>query len=505
MTSSPMDPSPAGQAEPEGGLGRRAARGAAWQGVSYVLGKLVTLLATIVLARLLTPNDFGLVALALVFVTYLEVVIDLGASQALVYLPRERRTTDAAFTLALLWAGVLVVVAVVAAPTVAGFFEEPRVASMFRVLALALIFGAAAQVPDALLRKELRFRRRMIALVSQTFTRGLISVLLAVMGLGPWAIVWGYLGGNVVWSVIAWILSGERPTPRPWRLERAVVRPLLSYGLPAAGNALLLGLIFNIDYLIVGERLGPTPLGLYTIAYRVPEMAVLQALWISSAVAFPVFSQVRGEPERLRRGYLTSVRLQATYGAAMGAGLAASAPLLVPAVFGSQWTGSIVPLQALSIYAAARALGMGPVDLCNGIGRPGLGVGLSLVRLATVVPVLLVATRWGVDGVAWAHAGAGIVLALFMQAVASRLLRIPIPRFAEALVPALVAGLATAGGVLLARLVLPGGDLVRLAGAAVAGAGAGLAGLWLADRTFLVEVAGLLRRRTSSPSATASP
>jgi lipopolysaccharide exporter len=476
------------------GLARAAAGGAAWQGLAYVLGKALTLGSTIVLARILIPEEFGLAGLALVFVTYAEVITDLGVSQAVVYFPEDRRTHDAALTLSLLWSGVLVLGAFLAAPMVAGFFDRPDVAPLFRVVALALLVGGLGSVPDALLRKRLRFRQRLVAVLGRVVVKGVLSIALAVAGLGAWALVWGFVAGEAAWMIAAWILAGYRPGPRFWRLRRETAAPLLRYGLPAAGSAILLALVFNVDYLIVGERLGARSLGFYTIAYRVPELLILQALWVVSAVAFPVFSLVREDPERLRRGFLTATRLETGYGMAAGVGLAVVAPMLVPVVFGPQWGASVAPLQAIALYAVFGSLTKSATDLYKGLGRPGLAVTVSLVRLILVVPALLWATRFGIEGVAWAQAGTAFVAAAIAQAVATRLVGVSAASFARALVPAAAVGAGVLLGAGAVRLWLPGGDAIRLAAAVAAGSAGGIGLVLLADRTFVREVLGLVRR-----------
>jgi lipopolysaccharide exporter len=173
-------------------------------------------------------------------------------------------------------------------------------------------------------------------------------------------------------------------------------------------------------------------------------MLIIQALWVFGAVTFPMYSLLQHDQERLQRGYLTSARVQSAFGMAVGVGLAVIAPILVPVLFGDRWSLSIVPLQALALYAAFRALGTGITELSNGIGRPGVNVALSLVFLATLAPTLWLSTRYGISVVSWAHAAVALVMALLKQGVAFRLLRLPLRRFAEILAPTLAVGLGTA-------------------------------------------------------------
>lgn len=494
-------PETAAEADVDRGLVRAAAGGVLWQGLSYIFGKLLTLATTVILARVLTPTDFGLVGLAMVFITYLEVTSDMGLGQAVVFFPREKRRTDAAITVAFAWSLLLAGGAVLAAPLVADFFDQPRVAPMFRVVALALLVGGLGSVPDAILRRELRFRRRLITVLGRVIVKGVASVALAVAGFGAWALIWGYVLGEAAWMVASWALAGVRPGRGIWRLSSAEVKPLLGYGVPAATSAILSALVFNVDYLVVGERLGPKALGLYTMAYRIPELLILQALWVVSTVTFPMFSLVRQDMQRLRRGYLANIRLQTAYGAATGVGLAIVAPMLVPIAFGEKWSASIVPLQAIALGAVFNSLAQSAVSLYKGIGRPSVGVALWLVRLILVVPALLLATRFGIDGVSWAQAGSAFLMAVLYQAVAIRLIQLEAGRLLRALIPGTVVALGTLLGGGAVRLLLPGSDVVRLAMAVLAGGALGIACLWLVDRSFLREVWRLLRRRASESTA----
>src|SRR4051794_37028651 len=160
------DPAPSAGA----GLTRLAVRGVLWQALSFGLGRALTLVATIVLARLLTPEEFGLVGLALVFVSFAEYVTDLGVAQALVYFERDRRTQDAALALCIASGTALAAAALLAAPAIAGFFDAPEIAPMVRVLAGALLLSALRQVPVALLRRELAFRRVLACETARVFT-----------------------------------------------------------------------------------------------------------------------------------------------------------------------------------------------------------------------------------------------------------------------------------------------------------------------------------------------
>jgi O-antigen/teichoic acid export membrane protein len=484
---------------PATGLRRTAVGSVAWQGLSYISGKILVLVSTVILARLLVPEDFGLVGLALVFITYAEILTDLGAAEALVFLEARDDYNDGALTISLLWSVALTIVAVVTAPAVAAFFRSPEVEPLLRVLSLSLLLGGIAEVPDALLRKNFQFRKRLMADLCRNVGQGAISIILAVAGLGAWAIVWGYVAGGLLWSVVAWSLVSYRPSPRPWKHLRDVARPLLNFGVPAVGSAFLLVLVFNIDYLIVGRRLGPAQLGFYTLAFRIPQTLIIYVFYALSSVAFPMFSVVRKDAGSLKRGYLTSVRLQSTYGAAVGVGIATVAPLLVPVLFGAKWKPAIVPLEAIALYAVFRAFGTGAGDVYKAIGRPRLSLYLALVRLGVLAPALwFVSQPFGIDGVAWTQVIVAFVMAALMQGVASRVIGVRLRDLLGAFRPALAVAIGVTLGASAIRLWAPlPTQLGNLVATVVCGAIVGIATLWVGDRAFVKEAVSLVRLRAN--------
>jgi PST family polysaccharide transporter len=182
-----------------------------------------------------------------------------------------------------------------------------------------------------------------------------------------------------------------------------------------------------------------------------------------------------------------------------GVALAVSAPMLVHVLFGPQWEASIAPLQALGAYATFRALGFGAVDVYKAVGRPGLAVKVSLARLLVLVPTLIMATRFGIEGVAWAQAGLAFLFALFMQATACRIIGLPLRAVGAAVRPAIAVGLGVSVGAGAVRLGVPGPEALRLALALAAAAVGAFAALWAGDRGFLDEVRELLPPGRSLP------
>ena len=464
-----------------------------WQGSSYLFGKLSVLVSTLVLARLLVPEQFGLVAIAMVFVSYADSISDAGVAQALVYLPRTTATVRAALLCAVTSGLLLLTTALVGAPLVAEIFDEPDAAPLIRLLGISLLASGIASVPEALLRRDLQFRRIGSAAMVRAVAVATVSIVLAATGAGAVSLVWGTIAGSVTYALTTWAFA--RPDVRLWRARWTEVRAVVGYGLPAAGGILLSALIFNIDYLIIGRALGAESLGLYTMAFRMPELLIINVFFVVSSVTFPLYSRARSEPERLRRGYLSSVRLQATYGVCAGVGVAAVAPVLVPVLLGSRWEPAVGALVALALYAALRSLGAGANDLYKAMGRPGLSVSISLVRLVVLVPTLVIATRWDFTGVAWAQVAAAAAFVVLMQTVALRVIGARWRDLLRAFVPGIAGGTAAGAAALAVVWLLPAPDAVVLAAAVLAGAGAAGAILWLVAPALGREALAMVKRR----------
>jgi len=476
-------------------LRRAGATGVMWQGLAYVFGKLVVAATTVALARMIAPEQFGLVALATVLITFSNVVSDGGVAQALVYLETTRETTRSAMLVALTTGGLMAGAVAVLAPALARFFDNPEVADLTRVLSLVLLLGSLASVPEALLRRKLLYRRLAWSSVLRAVVIGVTSIGLAVAGWEAWAIVWGTVAGALTYTVAMWWMMPAGVDLRLWRVRRRDLGAVVRYGLPAALGILLSRLIFDVDYLIVGRQLGAEALGFYTVAFRLPELAIVNVFFVISSVTFPLYSRARADPERLRSGYCTSVRIQSVYGVSAGVGLAIIAPVAVPTLFGDRWLPAVECLAALGLYAALRSVGAGANDVYKAIGRPSITVWVSLLRLAVLLPALILAADHGIAGVAWTQAALAGCFAVLMQGVATRVIGLRPGRFVRAIAPAFACGCAVAVTVSAVVYGMPGSDPTKMWVGILVGALTVVGVVRLCAPEMVVEVRSTVRRK----------
>ncbi len=478
----------AGGAGPQRRGDRTAWHSFVWAGLSFGATKLAVFVSTLVLARLLVPEDFGVVAAAMTVIALFEIGLDLGVGSALIH-DQEKGITarvQTAFTLNVGVAVLLTGAFVAAAPLVAAWFRVPDQVDVFRAVAFYLLIRSLGQVHDAVLRRDLEFRRRTRAEIARALTRLVVSVVLAASGLGVWALVWGLLAAEVAGTVVNWLLVPFRPT---FTLDRTAVPTLLSFGLAVVAVQAVSVVSTNADYLAVGRVLGTEDLGQYTIAYRLPELLIDNVYWIFSSIALPLYARARAEgtADGFKDSMLRALTLLTFFGFPMGTALALVARDAVPVLFSEQWLPAVAPMVLLALAAGVNAIGFASGDIFPALGRPGMLLRLDLVFATAEITAFFLVAPYGITAVAWVHLASGVVYMACRLVWANRLVGSTLAECGRAMLPAVWVSLGTAAlaaPVLL--LVEPG--VVSLVSVIAAGAAGGALGALLGARSTVVDL-----------------
>ena len=479
-------------------LGRASFTGVLWNAATFGLSKIVVLVTTIILARLLEPADFGLLGIGLVVIGYLDFINDFGVSAAVIQHDGEPdEAASTAFWLNMALGVTLGVVGFVAAPLLADFFAEPRAAPVIRALSLSFPLTSIGSIHDARLRRDMRFGRRVIPEFLKGVSKGAVSITMALMGYGVWSLVWGQLAGTAVAAVCYWFVFPWLPSVR---FSRRTSRDLLRFGSQITLVGLLGGLHKNVDYLVVGRRLGTRLLGLYTLAFRLPQLLVESVVDIAGQVAFPAFSRVRADPGRLRSGLQRMLGMIGLIIVPLGLGLALVADPFVRVFYGPRWTAAIPVMQILSLYILVQSLSKTCGDVYKAMGRPGILNKLAIVKLAVTVPLLLIAVPHGIVAVAIAQLISASILTLWRLVLAARIIDVPIRDVLTPFIPSLRAGTFMTAACLLANAATSGvGSLPAMIVLMSVGAASYLGAVWLFDRELIGDYRRLVRRPASTP------
>jgi lipopolysaccharide exporter len=386
-------------AAPSNDLVRTTARHAGWAYVSFVASKLLTFVATVILARILVPSDFGLVGFALVAMQYLDIVNRFGLDTAIVSWPEvDDDLLSTTFWFSLVTGFVFYATAWIAAPAVAEFFGGDGVTDLLRVIALVLVIESFSIVHGALLRRDLRFKAKLVPDVIKGSTKGVASIGLALAGAGAWSLAWGQVIGALCEMIALFALVRFRPGLRfDWRRFGAFGR----YGFHMISVELLAAVRANVDYLFVGRVLGRAALGAYTLAYRLPELVIRSLNGVVGSVAHPMMARLQDDRDALARYYRDYVRVMATITVPAGVGIALIADPFVRVVYGERWESAIVPMQGIGIAMAISSIGWAPGVLYKAINRPALLNAVSVAKVPLAVGALWWAAPHGINTVAW--------------------------------------------------------------------------------------------------------
>lgn len=476
-------------------LAKKTIKNALWHYSTFATSKAVVFISTVFLARLLSPDDFGLMALALTIMNYLDIVGELGIGAALIYRQGDpEKTADAAFIVSLVSGVVLTAGAWLIGPLVAAFFNEPRVLDLFRVLSLSLVIASLGNIQGALLSKQLNFQGHLIPQTGRTVVKGLVSVVGAVMGMGAWSLVAGQIAGVVTSTVLYWIASRWRPR---FTFDLAIARELTVYGLQIVLASILGGFLSNVDYLFIGRFQDPAQLGLYTMGFRLPELIILSLVVVIGQAIFPTYARLQENNDAVQNGYLILLRYVSMFTVPLGIGMVIITPDFVPLVFTDKWAATIPVMQVLALYAVAWSLSYNAGDIYKATGRTKIINQIAVVRLIVTVPVLWLCAQVSIQAVALGQLFTAVVLTLFTLAVATRVLKVRFRAMLSAMLPAAVSAAVMFVGTtfVLGAFMMDSGHVLRLAVAISCGVVLYIGTFWIVSRETLVQALSLLKKR----------
>jgi PST family polysaccharide transporter len=398
----------------------KALRGIPWTVLAYGVNRLLGVSTTIVLAHLLVPADFGLVALATLVTTLLSLFSGMGMGAALVLRTDRDEREEGTMLWLMLAVGVVFGAAVVAlAPLLAGAFDEPRLAPVVRAMAIIFLFSGFNWFYESLLQRELEFRRQFAAQFARILAYSGVAITMAVLGAGVWSLVGGQLASFLAYSLALLVLT-------PYR-----TRPV--YDRAAAGRALADGRGFvlqgtaeflqqNADYVAVGRILGVSQLGYYSMAYRQAELPSTAIAIPVANVTFPGFAQMRQGGQDVRPALLSTLRAVVLVTLPLGMILSASSRPFTEALFGDRWLAMIGPLTVMGVWAAVRPVMATLGWFLNSMGEAQVFGRMSMVVVAPHIAALLLAAHFGdITTVAWVMLGhMAVVVALLMRLVQVR-------------------------------------------------------------------------------------
>ncbi|MBD3296782.1 MAG: oligosaccharide flippase family protein [Candidatus Omnitrophica bacterium] len=403
--------------------GKHAVKGGVWLLGLKFTHRLLGIVRTVILARLLAPVDFGLMGIAVLAVNMLDTFSRTGFEQALI---REKENIrghlDTAWTMQVLRGTVLFAVLFLAAPLVAGFFKRPEAVDVIRALSFMQLIAGFRNIGTVFFDREMRFNKKVMLGLSGLIPNMLVSIVLAFTLRNVWALVWGGLAGVAATSVCSYFMHPYRPRLR-FYVSRA--GELFGFGKWLLGSSIIIFLATQGDDAFVGRVLGISALGLYQMAYHISNTFTTEVTHVISRVMFPAYSKLQDDLKRMAAAYLEVFSLNAFFSLMVFSGLVLFAGDFTRIFLGDKWLPAVAPLRVLAVAGLFRSMASATGVVFHSMGKPRIDTFWQSVRLAVLVIFIVPLTAlWGLVGVSVAVClSIGISTAGFM---ASLIKQIPV-------------------------------------------------------------------------------
>jgi PST family polysaccharide transporter len=294
-------------------------------------------------------------------------------------------------------------------------------------------------IPNVLLARNLSFNKKFIPDTLQAIMKGGISILFAILGFGAWSLVIGHITGALAsliayWNIVSW--HPKFDVTGKWILS------ILSYGSGIVATNILSYILVNVDYLFVGYYMGATALGVYTIAFRIPDLLIVQFCSLVGRVIFPIYAKMKDEPDALNKAFLTTMNYVSLVTVPIAMGLMLVSRPFVLTVFTDKWSDAIPVMRAISLYALFLSLVHNVSHLYKARGAISVMTSVSMVRAVILVPALWWVSSQirNIEIIGWTHAVVAFIGGSINLIVAARIMKIPFASIFAVLRPSIIAG-----------------------------------------------------------------
>jgi lipopolysaccharide exporter len=414
-------------------------------------------LRLVILARILAPHDFGLLGIAMLAMMTLETVSETGFRSALIQKRGEIGDyLDCSWSWTVIRAIVVFMLLYFMAPYVALFFGTPSATPVIRVIGLSIIIRAFVNIGVVYFHKELIFGRQFALQLSGTLADFIVAVSCVLITRSVWALVFGFLAGDLVRLVVSYLVHPYRPSIN---FDIGKAKELFEYGRWILGSGVLVLLATQGDDILVGGILGASMLGFYQMAFRISNAPTTEIVQVISQVTFPAYSKLQGDSEKLRAGYLKVVQLTAAISFLLTGLIFSLGEDFTKIILGEKWLRMVPAMRVLVFGGLVRSLAATGGYLFHAVGKPSIDTKLQFLRLA-VLAVLIYPfiIYWGIIGASAVALLSIIVASVGFVLTALRIISCRIVDYLKMMISPLVsAGVAVAASSAAKRVIEGGG------------------------------------------------
>ena len=380
-------------------LSQRVVKSGLWAFALRAVNRAFSFVRLIILARVLAPDDFGLMGIALLTMATLDTFSQTGFQAALIQKKDDIKSyLDAAWTVLILRGSILFAILYIIAPFAAHFFDAKEAEVIIRVISLSFLIQAFTNIGVIYFEKELEFNKFFIYSFVGTLSDFVVAVSAALILKNVWALVFGSLAGSTAMCITSYFIHPYRPK---FDFHLGKAKELFGFGKWILGSSILIFLLTQGDDIFVGKLLGTTALGLYQLAYRISNMPATEITHVISQVTFPAYSKLQDNIEKLREAYLRVLQVTAFLSFPLAGLIFVLAPDFTRIFLGEKWMPMVPAMQVLAIFGAIRAFGATTGPIFQGVGKPNILTKLAAIQLVMLIVIIYPLTnKFGILGTA---------------------------------------------------------------------------------------------------------
>ena len=400
--------------------------------IRKIWGNVINLVVMTFLARILSKEDFGLLAISSVFLSIINTLATSGIAEYIVYYDGEDKheKVNSAFWLNLLLTLAVIVVVIAVGPWWSAFYQNEKIYSLLLLLSVSFFFEMGSTIPKTILRKELEYK----SLVYYS------SISMTMVSVGKLASAWAGFGVYSLalpQAIVSPFLMASffiKTNWRPYaRLGLAHFHSIFHYSKHIIGGRVLTKLVNEGDNLIVGKFIGLEGLGVYALAFQLANLVTTNVVFLVNDIFLPLFSKVKGDVERIRKLYTRMIQFLAFISFPLITALSIAAEPIVYYIYGEKWMDVVLPFQILCLFTLGRSISSPSSSIYNALGRPEIGFNIALVYTPVFLISVFFGSHYGVVGVAISTTIVRVIGSIVSLKVSLRLISYPVLQFFESL------------------------------------------------------------------------
>ena len=361
---------------------RKVISGFSWVALIVYANRLFGFITTLILAKLLAPKDFGLVAIASMVIEILNLFKDMGLSEAMIYQKGDvHRSGSTAFILVVGLNIILFGLASILSPFASDFYENPLVTPVIILISSNLVWNSIRAIPYAIIRKNIDFKSLVLPDILPVIIASIVSIVMALYGFGVWSLVIRSILVSLLGMLLIWKYTDFRPS---FHFDKLVAKELFNYGKFIVGTSIFLVSLYNIDKFYVSKFAGIAALGFFELAMRIANLPVSEFSHIVGNVMFPVFSKMNDQKDAMKIAFLKTLRYSSMISIPMAVGISVYGPPLILNIYGEKWAPMTPLLQILAFYAMMRSVSSIVYDTFKATGNPNVMQRFVIMKLALV-------------------------------------------------------------------------------------------------------------------------